>query len=75
MLNLLYHKKDFKIKCVSWNNFAPYHGKSPCDGNGGTIKRTVTRSNLQNPPEKQVLTPKAMYDFCKEKIHGIRLYV
>ena len=33
----LYHKSDFFVDC-SWSFFATSHGKSPCDGVGGTVK-------------------------------------
>ena len=36
-LNLCPHEMDFNVDCV-WNFFATSHGKSPCDGNGGTVK-------------------------------------
>ncbi|KAJ8872297.1 hypothetical protein PR048_025901 [Dryococelus australis] len=33
-----------------------HHGKSPCDGTGGTTKQLAARESLQRPLEKQVLT-------------------
>ena len=39
-LNLCYHEEDFGVK-AEWHFFATSHGKSPCDGIGGTIKRLV----------------------------------
>ena len=43
-LNLCRHKIDFNVDCV-WNFFATNHGKSPCDGIGGTgpFRRLLTR--------------------------------
>ena len=35
-LNLCYHEEDFGIK-AEWHFFATSHGKSPCDGIGGTV--------------------------------------
>lgn len=45
--NLVYHIDDFKVK-PEWHFFATSHGKGPCDGLGGTIKRLVARSSLIN---------------------------
>jgi hypothetical protein len=41
-LNLLYAKKDFGLT-IEWHFFCTSHGKSECDGLGGTIKRGVHR--------------------------------
>ena len=49
------NKYNFKILCMhqinfelgaSWVFFATSHGKSPCDGVGGTVKRAVTKESL-----------------------------
>ncbi len=47
-LNLTFHKEDFGID-ADWTFFASSHGKSPCDGIGGTVKRLVARASLQRP--------------------------
>ena len=54
-MNLCYHKVEFDLD-ASWSFFATSHGKSPCDGIGGTVKRSLARSSLQNPVESQILT-------------------
>ena len=46
MLNQTYHFKDFGIK-ATWSFFATSHGKSPCDGIGGTIIKLTARKSLQ----------------------------
>ena len=69
-LILCYHKKDFSLD-ADWNFFATSHGKGPCDGLGGTVKRLVARASLQRPTADQILTPVAFYDFCCEKISNI----
>jgi len=51
--------------------FATSHGKSPCDGIGGTIKRKMTRTSLQRPVTNQILNFTAVEEFCKENINGI----
>ena len=44
--NLCYHKADFGVD-AGWNFFATSHGKSPCDGIGGTLKRHFACASLQ----------------------------
>ena len=41
MLNLTCHNQDFDVN-AEWHFFATSHGKSPCDGIGGTVKRLAT---------------------------------
>ena len=57
------HKKEFGLDAV-WNLFATSHGKSPCDGIGGTVKRVTARASLQRPKQSHILTPLQMFDFC-----------
>ena len=47
-INLCYQQDDFRVK-AEWNFFATTHGKSACDGIGGTVKRLVTKASLQRP--------------------------
>jgi hypothetical protein len=56
---------DFGL-AAKWSFFATSHGKSPCDGVGGNIKRTVTRHNLHNPYKDQVTTPRELFMAAKE---------
>jgi len=44
--NLCFHASNFAVNC-EWNFFATSHGKSPCDGIGGTVKRLTARASLQ----------------------------
>ena len=41
---------------AEWIVFATSHGKSPCDGVGGFVKRYVAKSSLQKPLHDQILT-------------------
>ncbi len=50
------HKIDFGID-AEWHFFATSHGKSTCDGLGGTVKRFATKASLQ----------RQLYDFAKKK--------
>lgn len=45
--NLVFHYDDFAVK-AEWHFFATSHGKGPCDGLGGTVKRLAARASLQS---------------------------
>ena len=64
-LNLCLHKEDFGID-AEWVFFATSHGKSPCDGIGGSVKRHAAKRSLQRPLNDQILDYKAMLEVCKE---------
>ena len=66
--NLCHHSSDHGID-AEWHFFATSHGKSPCDGIGGTVKRLVARTSLQN---KNILTVNEMFEWCKLNITGIK---
>ena len=68
-LNLCHHKKDFLIESI-WNFFATSHGKSACDGIGGTVTRITARASLQRSVKDQILTTKEMVAFCSSEIQG-----
>ena len=72
-LNLCHHKADFAISC-EWNFFATSHGKSPCDGIGGTVKRLATQVSLQRPMKNQIISVEALFQFCKTEVKGINFY-
>ena len=69
--NLCHHAEDFSIDCI-WNFFVTSHGKSPCDGIGGTVKRLVAAFSLKNPTSDQILSSEAMLDYCRKSIKGIQ---
>ncbi len=68
--NVCLHHEDFSIKC-SWSFFATSHGKSPCDGLGGTVKRLAARASLQRVETGHILNANDLFTFCKENIAGI----
>ncbi len=72
-INLSHHKEDFRL-AAEWNFFATSHGKSACDGIGGTVKRLVTKASLQCPYNDQILTSEAKVDFCTKNIPGIKIF-
>ena len=72
-LNLTYHEHDFNIK-ATWSFFATSHGKSPCDGIGGTVKRKLRMESLTRTSNNQILTCKSAYEFCQSSIKGITFF-
>lgn len=73
LCNLCHHENDFNIK-AEWNFFATSHGKSPCDGIGGTVKRLAARASLQAANTGQILTPSELFDWAVEHIKGITFF-
>ena len=45
-INLCFHEQDHNLK-AEWHLFARSHGKNPCDGVGGTVKRLVANASLK----------------------------
>ena len=69
-LNLCHHFKDFGVY-AEWHFFATSHGKSPCDGAGGTLKRIVTKVCLQRLYEDQILTAHQLFELAVSNIKGM----
>jgi len=72
--NLTHHFQDFGFK-ASWSFFATSHGKSPCDGIGGMIKRKLTQASLKRPINDQILSTEAIYAFCREEISSVNFFL
>ena len=51
--------------------FATSHGKSPCVGIGGTVKRTAAKASLQRTTSDQILSVESMFAFCTSKMKNI----
>lgn len=66
-VNITHHKADFNIE-IEWNFFATSHGKGPCDGVGGTLKRLATRASLQRTNADHILTAMDLYEWAKKSI-------
>ena len=66
-VNLAFHSKDFKME-AEWHFFATAHGKGPCDGLGGTVKRLAARASLQRPLDDQIQTPLQLFEWAKVAI-------
>lgn len=74
MMNLCCHEKDFLLK-GSCSFHATSHGKTVCDGIGGTVKRTVTKRNLQSTREsEQIVNARQMYDYCNNLFSKIKFF-
>ena len=59
-----------------WKPNGTSHGKSACDGIGGTVKRPATKASLKRPAHNQILTPLDMfsYMYCKFDVTGIKFF-
>ena len=66
-LNLAHHFEDFGVE-AEWHFFATSHGKGPCDGVGGTVKRLAARASLQRPDAEQLQTPEQLFQWAKSNI-------
>jgi len=71
--NLLHHQEDFGL-AAEWHFFATSHGKSPCDGIGGTVKRLVARSSLQATNSNHILTAEQLFEWATVNITGIKFF-
>lgn len=69
-LNVCLHEHDYGIP-AEWHFFASYHGKGPCDGLGGTLKRGAARASLQRPYDNQILTPIDLYNWAQIGVPNI----
>jgi len=59
---------------AEWHFFATSHGKGPCDGVGGTVKRLAARAILQRPVDNQLLTPRQLFEFAQSEITSINFH-
>ena len=73
LINLMYREHDFNLK-AEHHFFATSHGKSPCDGIGGTIKREAANASLRAAVTNQILTPEQLFLWAKENINGVTMY-
>ena len=72
-LNFCFHHYYFLLS-ADWTFFATSHGKSPCDGIGGTVKRLTARASLQRPINDQILGLDSMSSFCSSNIKSISFH-
>ncbi len=69
--NLLHHKEGL---LAEWHFFATSHGKSPCDGIGGTVKRLAARASLQSTTTGHILSPLQLYSWAESHVTGIKFF-
>lgn len=69
-INLAYHNSDFQLQ-AEWHFFVSAHGKGPCDGVGGTLKRLASRASLQRPYTDQLTTPQQLFEWAAANITNI----
>ena len=53
--------------------FATSHGKGPCNGAGGLLKRMATKASLQRPYQDQIKTPHKLYEFAKQNVPSLNV--
>lgn len=66
-INLFYFKQDFGTE-AEFHFHATSHGKGPCDGLGGNLKRLATRASLQSAPDKAITTPERLFQWAKKSM-------
>ena len=62
--------EDFHFN-ADWTFFATRHGKSPCDGIGGTVNKLSALASLQRPLSDQIVTYRSLVDFCISTIKNM----
>ena len=72
-INLCHHQQDFSMD-VEWIFFATSHGKSPCNGVRGLVKRYVAKRSLQRPLHDQILSYQSRLDLCVREIPSITFF-
>ncbi|KAJ8665360.1 hypothetical protein QAD02_007022 [Eretmocerus hayati] len=68
--NLTYHYSDFQV-VAEWHFFAIAHGKGPCDGLAGCIKRNAARASLQNHLN---LNAKQLFERAKTAMKNVEFF-
>lgn len=63
--NITFMKKDFQMN-VEWNFHASSHGKCPCDGVAGTIKRAAYKYSLAPNRDNLISDASTFYDWAVE---------
>ena len=73
-MNLCHHKEDFDL-FATWKFFATSHGKSPCDGIGGTVERILRKESLQRKPGDLIDSAEKVVQFCSQQVEGIKFWL
>ena len=70
--NLIFHEAHFGV-AAEWHFFATAHGKGPCDGIGGSLKRLAARASLQRHQNNQILTCADLYQWAQQNVRNINV--
>ena len=62
--NICYHEQDFG-RSAEWHFHESAHGKGPCDGAGGTMKRLARKASLQMT--HQISTSKQLFEWANQE--------
>lgn len=62
-INLYMHKSDHGFD-AEWHFHATSHGKGPCDGIGGTLKRKAARASLTRAFDRQITSAQLLYEWA-----------
>jgi len=68
-INLTHHEQDFKL-AAEWHSFPTSHGKEPCDGIDGTLKRLAARASLQRV-NNPIRSPEELFTWATEALPNI----
>ena len=66
-INIVHQKNDFGILIESHFR-ATAHGKGPCDGSGGNLKRLAAKASLQRSTKHPNLTAQDLFKWAKENL-------
>ena len=72
-LSICFHEQDNSLK-AEWHFFATSHGKSPCDGVGGSVKCLVGNASLKARYDECILTPAQLYKRTTKNIKGLHFF-
>lgn len=65
------HLEGFQV-CAALNSLATSHGKGPCDGIGGSVKKLATKASLRRPLRGKIIWP--YHFFCGPRMSCITLF-
>ena len=63
----------FGIK-ASWSFFATSHGKSPCDGIGGSVKQKLNNASLAASASQKILSTEAVFNYYSKNMPKITFF-
>lgn len=71
-INLTHHREHFSCD-AEWHFFATSHGKGPCDGIGGVLKRLAACASLQRPYDNQIVNTRDLYNWATANCEDIHV--